>query len=51
LLLPCSRATAGETTVTARAPKAETHLDAFTPYVEAGFDELYVANIGPTPST
>jgi G6PDH family F420-dependent oxidoreductase len=27
-------------------PKAEAHLDAFMPYVEAGFDEIYVANIG-----
>ncbi|MEU4196821.1 hypothetical protein AB0E69_33300 [Kribbella sp. NPDC026611] len=28
-------------------PKAEAHVDAFTPYIEAGFDEVYVANIGP----
>ena len=23
------------------------HIDAFTPFVEAGFDEIYVANMGP----
>ena len=23
------------------------HLKAFEPYVEAGFDEIYVANMGP----
>ena len=28
-------------------PKADVHVDAFTPYVEAGFDEVYVANTGP----
>jgi len=28
-------------------PKADDHVDAFTPYVEAGFDEVYVANMGP----
>ena len=28
-------------------PKADVHVDAFTPYADAGFDEVYVANIGP----
>jgi G6PDH family F420-dependent oxidoreductase len=28
-------------------PDVERHVDAFTPYVEAGYDELYVANMGP----
>jgi len=28
-------------------PKAETHVAAFAPYVDAGFDEVYVANMGP----
>ncbi len=28
-------------------PKAADHLKAFEPYVEAGFDEIYVANMGP----
>ncbi|MFC0624504.1 TIGR03557 family F420-dependent LLM class oxidoreductase [Kribbella deserti] len=28
-------------------PKAEDHIEAFKPYVEAGFDEIYVANMGP----
>ena len=23
------------------------HVEAFTPFVEAGFDEIYVANMGP----
>ena len=23
------------------------HIDAFAPFVEAGFDEIYVANMGP----
>ncbi|MDX6262509.1 MAG: hypothetical protein QOH84_4197 [Kribbellaceae bacterium] len=31
----------------AAGPKAEDHLEAFKPYVEAGFDEIYVANMGP----
>ncbi|MEU4194207.1 TIGR03557 family F420-dependent LLM class oxidoreductase [Kribbella sp. NPDC026611] len=28
-------------------PDAEAHVKAFAPYVEAGFDEIYVANMGP----
>jgi G6PDH family F420-dependent oxidoreductase len=28
-------------------PDADTHIDAFEPYVDAGFDEVYVANMGP----
>jgi G6PDH family F420-dependent oxidoreductase len=28
-------------------PKADAHIEAFKPYVEAGFDEIYVANMGP----
>jgi hypothetical protein len=28
-------------------PDPEMHVEAFTPYVEAGFDEIYVANMGP----
>jgi G6PDH family F420-dependent oxidoreductase len=28
-------------------PDAGAHLKAFTPYVEAGFDEIYVSDIGP----
>jgi G6PDH family F420-dependent oxidoreductase len=28
-------------------PKADQHVSAFKPYAEAGFDEIYVANIGP----
>ena len=28
-------------------PDLERHVEAFTPYVEAGFEEIYVANIGP----
>ena len=28
-------------------PDIEMHVEAFTPYVEAGFDEIYVANMGP----
>ncbi|HEY0691433.1 MAG TPA: TIGR03557 family F420-dependent LLM class oxidoreductase [Kribbella sp.] len=28
-------------------PKADNHVAAFRPYVEAGFDEIYVANMGP----
>ncbi|MEV6283006.1 TIGR03557 family F420-dependent LLM class oxidoreductase [Kribbella sp. NPDC051770] len=31
----------------AAGPKADTHLEAFKPYVDAGFDEIYVANMGP----
>ncbi|WP_132292094.1 TIGR03557 family F420-dependent LLM class oxidoreductase [Kribbella sp. VKM Ac-2568] len=27
--------------------KADAHVEAFKPYVEAGFDEIYVANMGP----
>jgi hypothetical protein len=27
--------------------KADHHVEAFEPYVEAGFDEIYVANMGP----
>ena len=27
-------------------PDAERHVDAFAPYVDAGFDEIYVANMG-----
>lgn len=28
-------------------PGADAHLAAFKPYIEAGFDEIYVANMGP----
>jgi hypothetical protein len=28
-------------------PKPDNHVAAFKPYVEAGFDEIYVANMGP----
>ncbi|MDQ4097654.1 MAG: TIGR03557 family F420-dependent LLM class oxidoreductase [Actinomycetota bacterium] len=28
-------------------PDVGRHVDAFTPYLEAGFDEVYVANMGP----
>ena len=28
-------------------PDTQMHVDAFAPYVEAGFDEIYVANMGP----
>jgi G6PDH family F420-dependent oxidoreductase len=28
-------------------PKPDDHVAAFKPYVEAGFDEIYVANMGP----
>jgi hypothetical protein len=28
-------------------PDIQMHVEAFTPYVEAGFDEIYVANMGP----
>jgi len=28
-------------------PDVERHVDAFAPYVEAGYDEVYVANMGP----
>ncbi|GAA1566842.1 MULTISPECIES: TIGR03557 family F420-dependent LLM class oxidoreductase [Kribbella] len=28
-------------------PDAGAHLEAFTPYLQAGFDEVYVANMGP----
>jgi G6PDH family F420-dependent oxidoreductase len=31
----------------AAGAKADTHVDAFRPYVDAGFDEIYVANMGP----
>ncbi|WBQ08208.1 TIGR03557 family F420-dependent LLM class oxidoreductase [Kribbella sp. CA-293567] len=31
----------------AAGPDAADHLAAFQPYVEAGFDEIYVANMGP----
>lgn len=31
----------------AAGPKADDHLEAFKPYVDAGFDEIYVANMGP----
>ena len=27
--------------------KADAHVEAFKPYVDAGFDEIYVANLGP----
>jgi G6PDH family F420-dependent oxidoreductase len=27
--------------------KADAHVEAFKPYVDAGFDEIYVANMGP----
>jgi G6PDH family F420-dependent oxidoreductase len=28
-------------------PDVERHVDAFTPYIEAGYDEIYVSNMGP----
>ena len=28
-------------------PDPKAHVDAFAPYVDAGFDEIYVANMGP----
>jgi hypothetical protein len=28
-------------------PDVQGHVEAFTPYVEAGFSEAYVANVGP----
>ena len=28
-------------------PDPERHVEAFQPYIEAGFDEIYVANMGP----
>lgn len=28
-------------------PDIDRHVEAFRPYVEAGFDEVYIANIGP----
>jgi G6PDH family F420-dependent oxidoreductase len=28
-------------------PDLQTHVEAFSPFVEAGFDEVYVANMGP----
>jgi G6PDH family F420-dependent oxidoreductase len=28
-------------------PKADAHVEAFKPYIDAGFDEIYVANMGP----
>ncbi len=31
----------------AAGPKADAHIEAFKPYAEAGFDEIYVANMGP----
>jgi G6PDH family F420-dependent oxidoreductase len=36
--------TAGSVTA---GPEADDHLAAFQPYLEAGFDEIYVANMGP----
>jgi G6PDH family F420-dependent oxidoreductase len=35
----------GESVVCGREPKE--HIEAFGPYLEAGFDEIYVANMGP----
>jgi len=29
-------------------PDVERHVDAFTPYVDAGYDEVYVANMART---
>jgi len=31
----------------AAGPDPKTHLDAFQPYLDAGFDEIYVADMGP----
>ena len=31
----------------AAGPDPDTHLAAFEPFLEAGFDEVYVANMGP----
>ena len=28
-------------------PDLERHVDAFAPYIDAGYDEVYVANTGP----
>jgi hypothetical protein len=28
-------------------PDRQAHVEAFTPFVEAGFDEIFVANMGP----
>jgi hypothetical protein len=28
-------------------PDLERHIDAFAPFVDAGYDEVYVANMGP----
>jgi hypothetical protein len=28
-------------------PDLERHVDVFAPYVDAGYDEVYVANMGP----
>ena len=28
-------------------PDVAEHVEVFTPFVEAGFDEVYVANMGP----
>ena len=28
-------------------PDVERHVDAFAPYVDAGYDEVYVSNMGP----
>jgi G6PDH family F420-dependent oxidoreductase len=36
--------TAGSVTC---GPEADDHIAAFQPYLEAGFDEIYVANMGP----
>ncbi len=35
----------GESVVCGREPKE--HIEAFGPYLDAGFDEIYVANMGP----
>jgi len=31
----------------AAGPDPKAHLEAFQPYLDAGFDEIYVANMGP----
>jgi hypothetical protein len=28
-------------------PDVDRHIESFQPYVEAGFEEIYVANMGP----
>jgi hypothetical protein len=28
-------------------PDPKAYLEAFAPYVDAGFDEIYIANVGP----